>query len=210
MDVFSTAIVSIIGGLFFLKICNSIYHWCKDSDGITCDCDCTNQDKLNEEIRHVIFTIKNHGSTLEVLGMLPYININATIPDDGSLLHMAVRYGTVEMVEFLIERGANINAVDRYGQTPFLLVCQYDRYEMFKSIIDKYSHDEIEYRGIDPNAMTSQNYTPLVWAVINNNWRMVKCLLEMGAHNIRTLHGFDCYDVCKSPKIRELLRRSVN
>ncbi|KAF2833024.1 ankyrin [Ophiobolus disseminans] len=45
--------------------------------------------------------------------------------DDGStLLHVAVWHGRTELIQALLSRGANINATDKQGCTPFFLECQ--------------------------------------------------------------------------------------
>ena len=38
--------------------------------------------------------------------------------DRWTLLHYAARYGQLETVKFLVERGANINAKNNYRKTP--------------------------------------------------------------------------------------------
>lgn len=45
--------------------------------------------------------------------------------DGGTLMHHVVRHGRDDMVDLLLEKGANINAQDNKGRTPFILACEY-------------------------------------------------------------------------------------
>jgi ankyrin repeat protein len=52
-------------------------------------------------------------------------NIQDDRSDDGStLLHVAVWYGRTDLISSLLSKGANINARDKRGCTPFLVECQ--------------------------------------------------------------------------------------
>ncbi|KAH6615056.1 ankyrin repeat-containing domain protein [Boeremia exigua] len=45
--------------------------------------------------------------------------------DGGTLIHHATRYGRKDIVGYLLEKGANINAQDNAGRSPFILACEY-------------------------------------------------------------------------------------
>lgn len=51
-------------------------------------------------------------------------DINATNDDDQTALHGAVYYGGTILVPFLVEQGANIDAINRRGQTPWMIVAK--------------------------------------------------------------------------------------
>ncbi|KAH7388685.1 ankyrin repeat-containing domain protein [Pyrenochaeta sp. MPI-SDFR-AT-0127] len=52
-------------------------------------------------------------------------NVNDDRCDDGStLMHVAVRHSRADLVDILLEKGANIDATNGLGQTPFHLNCQ--------------------------------------------------------------------------------------
>lgn len=52
------------------------------------------------------------------------LDLNATNDYDQTTLHAAVYLGGTTLVPFLVERGANINAVNARGQTPWMIAAQ--------------------------------------------------------------------------------------
>jgi ankyrin repeat protein len=76
-------------------------------------------------------------------------------------LLLAVRDGSVDAVEALVEGGANVNQVREGDDTsPMLLAAINGHYDMVKYLID---------HGGDPNLASSDGATPL-YAVINKEW----------------------------------------
>lgn len=189
MDYVTWFVVFVLGSFIILKLGYLIHYCVKDNNEGSLD-------SISEDMKYLIDIIERGGSSLEVLGMLPYVNINSSIPKYGSLLHLAVIYGDNEIIETLLHNGSNINATDHHNMTPLLIACQCDQLENFLTLMN--------YRP-DVNIMSIQKYTPLVWAVTNGNWRMVNELIMVGAKNIRTLHGFDCFDICNSINVINLL-----
>ena len=51
-------------------------------------------------------------------------DINATNEDDQTALHGAVYFGGTLLVPFLVEQGAEINAINKRGQTPWMIASQ--------------------------------------------------------------------------------------
>lgn len=46
------------------------------------------------------------------------VNVNAGDYDMRTALHVASSEGHIEVVQFLVSQGANVNAVDRFGNAP--------------------------------------------------------------------------------------------
>lgn len=67
----------------------------------------------------------------------------------------AARYGGVECVKLLLERGANVNAVDNYRCTALMCAAASGRVECVKLLLDA---------GADVNAVCGYGYTALVYA----------------------------------------------
>lgn len=86
----------------------------------------------------------------------------------------------VNLVQFLIDYGADINAKDKYGWTPLHYAVLYERYDAARFFLDK---------GADPNVEEINGRTPLYCAAERDNVGMLSLLLNKGA-NFRVI---DCY-----------------
>ena len=76
---------------------------------------------------------------------------------EGTVLHVAAKRNPhPESIEFLIERGIDVNAVTRRGETPLHLAGKNANSEVMRVLLE---------HGADPNARTSRGSTPLLWAI---------------------------------------------
>ena len=57
---------------------------------------------------------------------MPGIDINKACEEGQMLLHEAVKYGHVRLVQLLIEKGADVNLINQYKHSPHL--SQYRNY----------------------------------------------------------------------------------
>jgi len=90
---------------------------------------------------------------------------------DNELLE-AAKYGKAQTVKLLIEDGADINAKDKYGNTPLIIAARDDRAEIVKILIEN---------GAEVNAKNEKGETPLYWVLCNDNTEIAKFLIEKGA-----------------------------
>ena len=74
-----------------------------------------------------------------------------------------------EAIKLLIEKGADLNAIDKYGYTALIWACRNNNIEIVKLLIEK---------GADINAKNFIGYTALIWACRNNNTEVIKLLIE--------------------------------
>jgi uncharacterized protein len=93
-------------------------------------------------------------------------------PDGGELtaLVYAARTGAIETARVLLEAGADVNQVTRYGWSPLLAATQNRNYQMGKFLIEQ---------GADVNLANKGGWTPLYLATDNRN-------LEGGDYPTRT------------------------
>ncbi len=99
----------------------------------------------------------------------------------GTALMGASRGGDTDLVQFLLEQGANVNAKDKTGWTALLLGIAPDKIEIAKILIEK---------GADVNAQNEHGYTALMSAIICDDMQLVKLLLANNAKvNIQRRDG---------------------
>jgi hypothetical protein len=99
-------------------------------------------------------TIKRHlatGTDIDAAFMAPGVFASGAMP-----LHMAVLSDQREVAQFLINKGANINAPanDEHGGTPLHWAAVLGRTDITRQLIDA---------GVDINAKDNNGYTPLDW-----------------------------------------------
>jgi|GEM_PF-6812415 len=93
-------------------------------------------------------------------------------------LHVAASCGFIEIVNFFIASGADINTRDISGWTPLHTSVSQNSADLAEVFLDS---------GADPNAMDRNGYTPLHLAF---SGRMVRLLLRYGADpGLTNIHG---------------------
>ncbi|XP_065333887.1 ankyrin-3-like isoform X2 [Cloeon dipterum] len=133
-----------------------------------------------------------------------------------NLLHYSVRSNRLDLLEYIYEKGISINDRNLSGNTPLLTAAATGSLEVFKFFIEKgadlkatnsdefdalflaakYGNlDVVKYLlnlgKFDVNRKTSKGHYPLLLASVNDNLKVIECLLEAGADiNLRGVHGF--------------------
>lgn len=126
------------------------------------------QDAHNQMIHAV------HSGNLEMLkkAVEQGATINCRFRKD-SLLHIAIRYGHNDIVEYLVDRGANVNAVNTMLENRPL--DEAASHGHLKIVIKLFKH------GADINTIDQQEDTPLHGAAFNGYGDIVEWLIEHGA-----------------------------
>ena len=123
------------------------------------------------------------GSVTDLQNIIKKIT-NSRDDEERTPLHKAVQKGDTEMVKFLIDNGADVNAQDVNGLTP-LYVTAYavnGNITIAKMLIEK---EAIVH------AKTKIGCTPLYAASVSGHLEIVKCLIENGA-NVNTMTKRAC------------------
>ncbi len=99
-------------------------------------------------------------------------NINERQNNDCTLLLFAAQRGTPEMMQSLLSKGADLTLVDKKGLNPLMLAVKEGTLDNVKFLVDKF----------DLNVVSNEGYTALMYAVQNNDSKMVCVFLQRGIH----------------------------
>ncbi len=87
-------------------------------------------------------------------------------------LHFAAAEGREEMAAFLLDSGATVDPVDKWGRTPLMIVCEWGQTSMVTLLLD---------RGADLHARGRWQRTPFMLAARAGSLPVISLLLERGA-----------------------------
>lgn len=129
-------------------------------------------------------------------------DVNVISHEGGTALQMAVRMNFVRVAQILIEAGANLNVHDNIGNTPVMWATQFGR-DVLADVLIKAGCDvtcrdrrgrtllhhaaffgwtdivkHLLTEGLDSSAKNGAGFTPIVLAVRNNHFHVVKALLD--------------------------------
>ena len=88
-----------------------------------------------------------------------------------NVMHTAAFYANKNVVQLLLDRGADCDTANDWGGTPLYLAAFHDRLDVVKLLLDA---------GADANKVANDGYTPMYCAV-RNSLEMVKLLINSGA-----------------------------
>lgn len=145
-------------------------------------------EKEDETLFEIIEKIYNNTNTL---------HINVQCKYGMTALNTACDHNSYKIVNFLIEKGANVNIPNNNGNSPLHTIC--------KKRIDKIEYNIIELllqKGADVNAQNNDGQTPLHLIMeYCPQYMMIKCvqlLLQFNANiHLKTKEGRSIY--CKEP-----------
>lgn len=108
------------------------------------------------------------------------VNINI-MWEDKTPLHYATLGGHIDIVTYLVEMGADINARDKDARTPLHFASLHGHLNVVQYLTE---------RGADINAKDCLGRTPLHWAAREGHLKIVQYLVKMGADvNARDVLG---------------------
>ena len=108
----------------------------------------------------------------EAVGKDPYL-VKATEWDNATLLHDAVGQNHQEVSAYLLDKGAEVNAVTADGLTPLHMAAQNGNLDIIKLLLE---------RGAKIDAIDSKGWTPLDRAVKWDHPGAADFLRQHGAH----------------------------
>ncbi|XP_065832896.1 uncharacterized protein [Oscarella lobularis] len=107
------------------------------------------------------------------------IDVNETHQNNYTSLHWAARNNRLGVAEFLIEKGANINARNKFGETPFLVASGRRNVNMVYVLLEA---------GCDIYAKNNRGNGPLAVAIENRLVNMIKLLVNGFGMDVNETH----------------------
>jgi len=94
-----------------------------------------------------------------------------------------IENGDLETLKKLVSRGADVEAKNKYGETPLILASEFGHLEIVKCLIEK----------CNANVESKDNHgnTPLILASGYGYLEIVKCLIENGANYEELLESLE-------------------
>ncbi len=112
----------------------------------------------------------------------------------------AVMYGHEDLVRYLLDQGANINAKDLNGLTPLIWSVKTGNLSMMQLLVS---------RGSDISICNNGGENALHYACENNDFQMVSNLVSLHVPiNIKNMAGYYAAQLSDKYKIRRLLKKS--
>ncbi|POM78140.1 TKL protein kinase [Phytophthora palmivora] len=100
-------------------------------------------------------------------------NLIGVANEDGNTpLIVAARRGHLDVVEYLVDLGVDIDKQDSNGNTPLLLAARWGKLDVVQYLVEE---------GADIEIQNKSGRTPLIWAALNDHLDVVKYLVEQGA-----------------------------
>lgn len=117
-------------------------------------------------------------------------DINARNSGGETALMQAVRNGNLEMIDFLLNAGADINAsYAPSGLTPLRIAIEQNNAPLVSVLID---------RGADVNQTNEVNWSPIMSAVRNADIPIIQILIDAGAdYKLETTLGRDILTIAE-------------
>ncbi|XP_053307185.1 poly [ADP-ribose] polymerase tankyrase-2 isoform X1 [Spea bombifrons] len=136
-----------------------------------------------------LFEACRNGDVERVRKLVNAENVNSrdTAGRKSTPLHFAAGFGRKDVVEYLLQIGANVHARDDGGLIPLHNACSFGHAEVVNLLLR---------HGADPNARDNWNYTPLHEAAIKGKIDVCIVLLQHGADpTIRNTDGRTALDL---------------
>ncbi len=142
--------------------------------------------KTNEEIKQIInkspkkknvllfyFSIKGNTKIVRYLVEQHGVNVNTKGNFGDTIWFSACSQGNLELVKYLIENGAKIDAADTDGKTVLIDACENGNLKLVKYLVEE--------MNMDVNAKDKYGQTVLLFTCQCRNLDIVKYLVEHGA-----------------------------
>jgi hypothetical protein len=126
-----------------------------------------------EEIKSLVQ--RDPDAVIEAIRKEPSICFDTFESDQRTLLHLAAGFGQLNLAKVLIEYGADVNAIDKYEETPLFRSIRFRKDEVSEYLLDHLNDFPLDHRD-------HKGQTVLHRACSMGTASMVLILLERGAN----------------------------
>ncbi|CAB0031871.1 unnamed protein product [Trichogramma brassicae] len=143
---------------------------------------CWSDDDVEENMAKMLFEICDEKHQI--------VEVDARDNEGWTPLHVAIRNGNINLMKFLLTRGAAPNSVTDEGESCLHIICRSDddddnMAKLFFEICDK------KHQMVQVDARDNDGRTPLHVSIRNGNINLMKFLLTRGANpNLANENGF--------------------
>lgn len=150
-----------------------------------------------------VLTITKNLEIFEYLLEQGNLNINSVgYLGMTALSSASIEYGNLEMIKYLLEKGADINVKNEDGSTALMTASMYGNLEIIKYLIEN---------GADINAKDNDDSTALIYASKWGNLETVEYLVKNGADiNIKDIENKTALDWAANSRIEEVLKNAAS
>lgn len=118
--------------------------------------------------------------------------------EDVTALTVACQRTNLQVVQELVNHGAKVNAISKYGQTPLMTAARTCSEPVVRYLLQN---------GANPAEKNARRGTALIPAVVNGCVDVAKVLLQAGADvNVRTAEGETLLDLARSNHDARMVR----
>ena len=144
----------------------------------------------------------NFCKTLINIGLIKNINYTSGYDGDTPLIAIARNHDDISVVKLLIDKGADINLVNKNNTTALLIASSRNKTEIVKLLIEN---------GADVNAVNIYNHTALQRAVYHSYKEIIKLLVDNGADiNFVNNAGKKIIDYTIDEEIKKILTKKTH
>jgi len=110
---------------------------------------------------------------------------NCDMDHQYSPLHYACKFGNIKIIQYLVENGAELDTIDKYGRTPLCFAAENGHINIVKYLLKLGA--QIRFDGF------LYMDTPIPWAARNGHLEIVKLLVEQEKLDVKTPDRYHKY-----------------
>jgi ankyrin repeat protein len=137
--------------------------------------------------------------------------IHSLMPDGSTPLMIAANIGDVDILEFLIKNGADVEAKHKYSNTALLIAAMRRQSDVVRSLTREIKREDGTFVKANINASNNIGYTATMCAIMNEDENSLKYLIESGADiNIKNYMGLTALNIAIEKNKTNLLSILLN